>query len=179
MTTSSGKHNAQKFLSVEFLGEVILLIVVGAVFAYMLWDSREWGTGAWLLPRITIAFGIPFWLWRIVSLFRTRIYNPDAQIMDTGFLEADADGSVVARRWVKLVGSTAGLLFGIWLFGFHVAVPGYTILYLTVFGNAKWYWALLPAIFFEAIMIFIYGNILMAEWHTPLVIEWWNAIQSN
>ena len=67
MTTSdSEKTNSQKFLSVEFLGEVVLLAVVGAVFAYMLWDSQEWGTGAWLLPRITIAFGIPFWVWRIV-----------------------------------------------------------------------------------------------------------------
>ena len=96
MTTSdSEKTNSQKFLSVEFLGEVVLLAVVGAVFAYMLWDSQEWGTGAWLLPRITIAFGIPFWVWRIVSLFRTRISDPDAQIMDTGFLEADADHNVV------------------------------------------------------------------------------------
>ena len=180
MTTSdSEKTNSQKFLSVEFLGEVVLLAVVGAVFAYMLWDSQEWGTGAWLLPRITIAFGIPFWVWRIVSLFRTRISDPDAQIMDTGFLEADADNNVVAKRWIKLVGSTAGLLIGIWLFGFHVAVPGYTVLYLMVFAGAKWYWAILPAIFFEAIMIFIYGDILMAEWNTPLVVEWWNAFQAN
>ncbi|MQF86248.1 MAG: hypothetical protein FI734_02115 [SAR202 cluster bacterium] len=177
MTTS--KSNSKKIFDTELLGEVILLVVVGAVFAYMLWDSRDWGTGAWLLPRITIFFGIPFWLWRVISLFKNRITDPDLQIMDTGFLESDADGKVLMYRWIKLLGSTAALLIGIWFFGFHVAVPAYTILYLMIFGNAKWYWAVLPAIFFEAIMIFIYGDILMAEWNTPLVVEWWNAFQSN
>ena len=66
-----------------------------------------------------------------------------------------------------------------WLVGFHVAIPAYTILYLTIFAKMKWYWTIIPAVFFESIIVFIYGNLLLAEWNTPVVLEWWNAARGN
>ena len=189
MTTSKANETAiprSRFLSVEFIGEVILLAAVGAFFVYMWLDSvdweagplswlpwqLDWGNGGWLLPRIAILFGTPFWFWRAVSLFRAGASSEGGQIMDTGFLETDDDPAAVARRWVLLIGTTGGLLVSLWMLGFHIAVPAYTILYLIVFGKVKWYWTIIPAVFFEIIIIAIYGYILLAEWGTPVARDW-------
>ena len=56
--------------------------------------------------------------------------------------------------------------------GFHIAIPVYTVLYLVVFGKMKWYWTIIPAIFFEIIIVAIYGYILLAEWGTPVARDW-------
>lgn len=184
--TNEAAASRSRFTSLEFIGEVILLIAVGAFMVYMYWDSLpedsgalgwlpwnlDWSSGAWLLPRITILFAIPFWFWRAVSLFQAGASSAGGQIMDTGFLETDDDSAVVARRWVLLIGSTAALLVGVWLFGFHIAIPIYTILYLVIFGRMKWYWTIIPAVFFEIIIIAIYGYILLAEWGTPVARDW-------
>ena len=180
MTTprSELSERVGRFRSVEVLGEMVLLAFVGATFAYMLWESRNWGTGAWLLPRITIFFGTPFWIWRVVALARnTFATGGSTQIMDTGFLVTDDPPSVVARRWVMLIATTSGLLFGIWLLGFHVMVPLYVASYLIFLGKVRWWIALLAASFYEAVIVGIYGELLLAAWNRPLVLDWFDAIR--
>ena len=199
MTTSNADGAAirqSRFLTLEFVGEVVLLVVVAAFFIYMWLDSvdweagsfawlpwqMEWDNGGWLLPRITILFGTPFWFWRAISLFRAGASTEGGMIMDTGFLVTDDPPSVIARRWVRIFGTTLGIMVGAWVFGFHIAVPAYTILYLIIFGKVKWYWTIIPAVFFEVIIIGIYGYILLAEWGTPVAREWpiiggiWDAV---
>lgn len=187
MTTQTGNSapGRSRFTSMEFIGEVVLLAAVAAFFIYMYldsveWDERafewlpwmlDWSDGAWRLPRMAVLFGTPFWFWRAYRLFRAG-QSSTSQIMDTGFLETDDDPAVVARRWIQLIGTTAGLLIGVWVFGFHIAIPVYTVLYLVILGKVKWYWAVLPAIFFETVIIGIYGYILLAEWGTPVAREW-------
>lgn len=189
MTTSNAAEKAiprNRFLTVEFIGEVVLLAAVGAFFVYMYLDSvdweagslpwlpwrLDWGDGGWLLPRIAILFGMPFWFWRAVSLFQAGASTEGSQIMDTGFLETDDAPATIALRWVQLLGTTGALLVGLWVFGFHLAVPVYTVLYLVIFGKMKWYWTLIPAVFFEIIVVGIYGYILLAEWGTPVARDW-------
>ena len=110
--TGKGFGEWSRLLSMEFIGEVLLLALVGATFLYMLWDSQSWGTGAWLLPRIAIAFGMPLWVWRVASLFRQGMSDEGGQIMDTGFLDIEDSPAVVAGRWAQLVGTTGALLAG-------------------------------------------------------------------
>ena len=189
MTTSDANAATaprSRFTSIEFLGEVVLLAAVAVFFVYMWLDSvdwevgslawlpweMEWDNGGWLLPRIAILFGTPFWFWRAALLFKAGASSTTGQIMDTGFLETDDDPLVVLRRWVQLIGTTGALLAGCWIFGFHIAVPVYTVLYLVIFGKVKWYWTLIPAVFFEIIIVGIYGYILLSEWGTPVAREW-------
>ena len=188
MTSRSNSVAAprSRFLTVEFIGEVVLLAAVGTFFVYMYLDSVDWETGplswlpwrldwdngGWLLPRIAILFGTPFWFWRAVSLFQAGKSSEGGQIMDTGFLETDDDPAVVAWRWMLLIGTTGGLLVGLWVFGFHIAVPAYTVLYLVIFGKVKWYWTIIPAVFFEIIIVGIYGYLLLSEWGTPVARDW-------
>ncbi len=168
---ASPERKTNRLLSIELIGEVILLVGVGAFFIYMLLDSRDWGLGAQILPWIAIGVGAPFLLWRAVSLFRTGL-SETGQIMDTGFLETDDPPAVVARRWALLILSTAGLLIGVWTLGFHAGIPLYTILYLIILGNTRWYWTVPPAAFFLAVIIFIYGQLLLSEWNIPHWVDW-------
>lgn len=189
MTTSNANGAAaprSRFTSIEFIGEVILLAAVAAFFIYMWLDSvppdadalgwlpwrMEWDNGGWLLPRIAVLFGTPFWFWRAYLLFKAGASSTTGQIMDTGFLETDDDPTMVLWRWIQLIGTTGALLVGLWVFGFHIAVPAYTILYLIIFGKVKWYWTIIPAVFFEIIIVGIYGYILLSEWGTPVAREW-------
>ena len=166
-----------RFRSAEFIGEAVLLAFTGFVFFYMLWDSLNWARGAWLLPRLTIAFGLPFWVWRVVELARPpRRSAPQGQIMDTGFLGGDDEPWIVAGRWVRVIGSTAGLLVGIWVLGYHVTIPLYTFVYLVVWGKMKWQYALLPGIFLELVM-YGYTKILYAEWNRPLILDMLDSIR--
>ena len=199
MTTSNGNGAAapgNRFTSLEFIGEVILLIIVGAFFVYMYLDSvpedaealgwlpwqLEWDNGGWLLPRIAVLFGAPLWFWRAAALFRAGASTEGGQIMDTGFLETTESTSVVALRWVQLLGTTGGLLVGAWVFGFHIMVPVYTVAYLVILGKVKWYWTILAAIFFEGVILFIYGYLLLSEWGSPPAQNWpiigdiWNVV---
>lgn len=160
-----------RLLSIEFVGEIILLIGVAAFFVYMSADSVEWGLGAQILPWIACGSGM-FFLWlRIVAIFRSGLAETGL-IMDTGFLETDDSPAVVAGRWLLLVLTTAALLVGVWTLGFHVGIPLYTILYLVVLGKVPWRWAVPPAVFFLAVVMLIYGQLLLSEWNTPHWVEW-------
>ena len=198
MTSVNGNGAAPRshFLTLEFIGEVFLLAIVAALFVYMYLDSVEWDEGSlqwlpwrldwsdggWLLPRITILFGTPFWFWRAVSLFRAGASTTGGQIMDTGFLDTDDPATTIAWRWIRIFGTTAGLMIGVWVLGFHIAVPAYTMFYLIMFGKMKWYWTIVPAVFFELVIVGIYGYILLAEWGTPVARDWpiigsiWDAV---
>ena len=180
MSSRQGEASAprSRYLSLEFMGEAMLLAFAGFLFFYMLWESRDWRMGAWLLPRLTIAFGLPFWIWRVVALIRPpKETGPAGQIMDTGFLASEDEPAVVARRWVRVIGTTAALLGGVWLFGFHVTVPAYAFLYLVIFAKVKWYWAVLPGIFYEAVIVGLYTNVLLAQWNRPAILELLDAIR--
>ncbi len=170
-SSEPGKSRMGRLLSIEVIGEIVLLAGVGAFFVYMFLDSWNWGLGAQILPWIAIGMGAPLWVWRVVSLFRAGL-SEGSQIMDTGFLETDDPPAVVARRWVILILSTTGLLLSVWTLGFHVGIPLYTILYLIILGNMRWYWTVIPAAFFLAVIMFIYGQLLLAEWNVPHWIDW-------
>ena len=166
-----------RFLSVEFLGEIILLAFVGWFFFYMLWESQDWGRGAWLMPRIVIFTGIPFWIWRVVALFRTQIQDKgDSRIMDMGFLQTDVGADVMRRRWIQLISTTVGLLVGLWLLGYHVGVPLYVATYLLVYGKVKWWIALGAVLFFETVIVVVYDNILLSAWNRPIVQPFYDLL---
>jgi hypothetical protein len=175
-TTPSSKS---KYLSTSFLGEVVLLAFVGWFFVYMLWVSQEWGRGAWLMPRIVVISGIPFWIWRVVTLFKAQISSEGGQIMDMGFLEADATPAQLRMRWVQLLGTTGALLVGLMIFGYHIGVPLYVATYLMVLGKVKWWFAAGTVLFFETVIVGVYDNILLSEWNRPLIQPFYDLFCSS
>ena len=160
-------HSRRRRISMEAVGEIVLLAIVGAFFAYMLWESFRWSTGVWLMPRIAILLGIPFWLARVVALFRPTTASP-TQIMDTGFW-LGSDPRAEGIRFVQISGWIVLLYLGIWMFGFHLALPIGIFAYLYHYGRAGWFWSSVASLAFVSLIVGVYDLLLHTFWHEPVV----------
>lgn len=59
------------WLSIAVLGEILLLLLSGGLFLYLLIASFTWADDAGkLMPRIAVAIGAPFWLVRLAAILR-------------------------------------------------------------------------------------------------------------
>ena len=179
MSKETSEPTKSKYLSTEVLGAVFVLAVVGWFFFYMLWSSQDWGRGGWLMPRIVVFTGIPFWVWRVISLFKAQIQSDSGQIMDMGFLKTDVSAEVYRRRWILLLSTTLGLLVGVYVLGYHIGIPLYVASYLMILGKVKWWVAAGAVVFFETVIIVVYDNILLSEWNVPLVQGFYDLFCSD
>lgn len=159
-----------RLLSLEVGGELLLLILVTAFFVYMLVDSMRWKLGASIIPWFAIALGTPFLMLRFLSILRPArgsLAGPATQIMDIGF-GTSSDGQA-KQRLIRIVGHILLLYVGIWLVGFHVALPILTGLYLYIYGRAGLLWSIVVALLFLALIVGVYDELLHARWHEPLI----------
>jgi hypothetical protein len=174
--TAAGSPRASRFavlrtLSAEIVLETILMLLVGALFAYMLLDSVPWHPDVARLPRIASGTGLV--ILAIYVVRRVRSYgkpSEKAQILDLGFDEEGLDQRTIVTRTLRFILTTVGLFVGCWLIGFHSAIPLYVFAYLVKWGNVRWYWALAAAAFFEAYMLVAYDLTIQALWPVPALI---------
>lgn len=159
----------RKRLSLEVLGEIVLLVIVAAFFAYLFISSLNWTLGAALTPRIAVALGMPFLIYRMVLLLRHTQASP-AQIMDMGF-RIGTDPTAERARLVRIALFIVGLYFAIWMVGFHLALPAGMFFYLMVYGRAGIVWSLLISLIFLAIIIGLYDSVLRMHWHQPVLYQ--------
>ena len=113
---------ARRGFSVEVVGEIILLAIVGSFFVYMFVESFGWPEGSALMPRIAIALGTPFWVARLITLVRSTRETSSEMIMDLGFRTGE-DPRGERMRFVRICLFIVGLYAAIWLVGFHIALP--------------------------------------------------------
>lgn len=157
-------------LTLEVLGEIILLIAVGAMFAYLFIESFNWPPGSALMPRITVAIGTPFWFWRLFRLIKSTQEVPSRQIMDLGFRTgADPQGERV--RFFRITAYILGLYLAIWLLGFHIALPVGVAFYAYVYGRVGWIWSAVIGVVFLALILGVYDHFLAATWHEPPLLK--------
>jgi hypothetical protein len=146
--------------------EAILMLFCLALFVFMLVESVKWNPGVALLPRIASSLGLIVLVVYAVQRFRPR---SQGQIMDMGFNEEGLTRSTVLERTLRFVLTTAAFFVGIWLVGFHVAVPIYMVLYLIVYGKVRWWAALLSAVGFLIFMVVAYDIVIRSVWPEPVV----------
>ena len=159
-------------IPLEIVGEIPLLAIVGGFFVYLFLESLSWPLGAALMPRIAVIVGFPFLIIRVITLLR-RTVAQQGQIMDMGFsIGIDPKGE--ARRFVRIYAFIVGLYLAIWLFGFHVALPLGMFFYLFVYGRVGWIASIAVSLFFLALIIGVYDNVLHVSWHEPLILRIWN-----
>ena len=159
---------SRHWFSVEFLGEVILLGFTGAFFVYMFVDTLDMPLDAKLLPWGAVGAGTVFWLLCVENLFRWNGVSSSEQIMDTGFL-AGEDPKGELQRLTRISLFIAALYLGIWLFGFHVAVPLGVFVYLYRYGRAGWIWSSFAGLAFAALIVGVFDWTLHVPWHDPVV----------
>ena len=141
---------------------------VVVLFAWALWEAREWGFRARLFPWTLGFTGLAFALMQL-----------DLDI--TGFLrkgsvglpqEADNETAMVVRRTAGITGWLLGFFFAIWLLGFSIAVPVATFLYLKVGAREKWLISIVLTLvaFGSFYGLFVYS--LSVPFPQGLLLEW-------
>jgi hypothetical protein len=158
-------------VSLEILGEIVLLGCVGAFFIYFFVQSFRWPLGTALMPRIAVIIGITFLIIRVMILMRCTLEQREG-IMDTGFRLGD-DPEREARSFVRICAFIVGLYLAIWVFGFHLALPAGMFVYLFFFGRVGWVGSTLVALCFLAFIVGVYDNVLHVSWHEPLILKLW------
>jgi hypothetical protein len=158
-------------ISLEIMGEVILLACVGALFVYVFVQSFSWPLGTALMPRIAVIIGVPFLIARGISLAR-RTVEQQERIMDTGFRLGD-DPKREAQNFVRICTFIVGLYLAIWVFGFHIALPAGMFLYLFFCGRVGWIRSTVVSLCFLAFIVGVYDNVLHVSWHEPLILKFW------
>jgi hypothetical protein len=161
-------------VSLETIGEMVLLALVGGFFVYLFVESLQWPLGSALMPWITVGIGMPFWVYRVLVLI-LRAGEAPGQIMDIGF-RTGSDPVGERGRFVRIALFILGLYLGIWLFGFHVALPLGMLIYVRVYGQLSWLGSLSVALLFLILLVGVYDKLLNATWHEPLVWQWFGAM---
>ena len=162
-------------VTLEVIGETILLLFVAGLFTAMFIESFSWPLGASLAPRIAIIGGTPFLLLRVAHLVRVSLRRRQtnvavSQIMDAGF-RIDGDPQVVRQRLLRGIAAIVALYVGIWVIGFHIMVPLWVFVYMYFIGKARFIWAAVWSLIFAAVIIWVYGKLLLTLWHDPLVFR--------
>ncbi|MEE8518419.1 MAG: hypothetical protein V3S98_04780 [Dehalococcoidia bacterium] len=164
--------------------EGLFLVAVGTVFIMMLVAARGWPAGAALYPTVSAVLGLPLLGVHVVmrirgSLSRQADKRGDspatAQILDIGFDDSRVEPGVARMRTLRMVATTTGLFVGIWLFGFHLAIPVYVFTMLATLGRVRWWRALFIALSMVALMIVAYDVLLNTPWNDPVVFRWFRA----
>lgn len=155
------------------MAEVFFLTLVGAFFTYLLLESWEWPLGAAFLPRLVTGLGLVLLVFYIVSRVRQTDERGKrtSRILDIGFTDAGLDRQVILARMARFFGSTAALFLGVWLVGFHIALPVYVFLYLFIYGRVRWWWAFAAALSFEAALVGLYDQVLHTSWNEPVLLK--------
>ena len=110
--------------------------------------GKDWPLTAARLPFLaSIAGIIVVTLYALVHLIQAPSTG-ERKIMDIGRTKTGDDRSTVLRRTFKALGSTVGFVFSIWLVGFQITVPIYIFLYLWIFGQTRWWQALIGSLLF-------------------------------
>jgi hypothetical protein len=137
---------------------------------YFLLASFSWVLESALFPRTASIAALTLLTLYFANRTLRRVEDGGAaQLMDIGRIRSDLPTSLVRRRLGLSALSIVALVGCIWLFGFHVAIPVYVFLYEWLVGRMRWWFALIPAILFEVLLIQFYDRMLYTTWHTPIL----------
>ncbi len=163
-------RTALRGLTMEVVGEIVLLAIVGGLFVYMFIESFSWPEGSALMPRIAIGLGTPFWIARLIVLIRSAKETSSEMIMDLGF-RTGSDPRAERMRFARICFSILGLYAAIWLVGFHIAIPLWVFFYVLVYGRAGWIWSAVVGLLFLGLIVGVYDRFLNATWHDPPLLR--------
>jgi hypothetical protein len=161
-------RSAPGLVRADVAAELIFLGLVAVIFVYFLVDARSWPIGAALLPTVVACAGMVLLGLHIAARLRPST-RPARQILDIAFGSLDVDEREQRVRTARMLCSILLLFLGIWLVGFHVALPTYVFAYLLFFGHVRWWWAVTAAVVFELLILGVYDRALHTAWNTPVL----------
>ncbi len=162
----------------RFQSKMLFTLFAVAVFTYVAFAARNWPLGARLFPW---AIGIPMAVLSLVQLgvelYRSGRRTDHEEISYTADLQVDwdVDTSVVLRNAASFFCWLLGLVLGVWLIGFFLSVPLFTILYLKFQAQERWLLSLILTAATFAFLVGLFELILHVPWPQPL-LPWPEAI---
>jgi TctA family transporter len=161
---------AQTAAPVSLWAPILTLFVTG-LFVWSVWQGQEWSFRTRLFPW---AIGIPGMILALLQL------NLDI----TGVLKTSRQRLAkktapsllpVVRRTVDICSWILGFFFGIWIFGFSIAVPLMTFLYLKAGAKERWPITLVLTLLAWGAFygLFIYS--LHVPFPRGLIFEWFRS----
>jgi putative tricarboxylic transport membrane protein len=147
--------------------EPIFTLSLIVLFAWMIWEARDWWFRTKLFPW---AIGAPGFALALVQLGlditafgRTRALRQKKR--------PDPTRSLAARRTATIVGWILGFFFAIWLLGFSYAVPLMTLLYLK-FAREKWPISVILTLLAWGAFYGLFDYSLHVPFPPGLIFEW-------
>ncbi len=154
--------------------EMVFLVLLGVGIGWVAFRLSGLPREATLFPKVVLGFAIVAWVGYVADRLWLGVRNirGQGQILDVGFFgQSDVARRTLTFRILKFWGSVGGLILGIWIVGFHIAVPVFVGVYLIVFARVKPWWALIAAVPYFLALVFIYDRFLYVAWNEPLLTQ--------
>ena len=151
---------------------VIFNLFLTAAFAYIVWSASDWRFGARMFPW---AIGIPALGLTILQLIieQIRAHRPARPEDVSGVMDLPVDPDTppmeVARRAGISFAWVFGLFFGIWIFGFLVAIPLFVFSYIIIMAKARWYESLFYVALILIMMLGLFHYTINIPWLIPII----------
>jgi TctA family transporter len=123
---------------IHFGSAALFTLVLIAVLAWALWQSRNFGYRAGLFPWV---IGTPTLILAFFQLARDLVgkqKKAHAGFVETAEGRVEVAPKLARQRTILIILWTVGFFLAIWLIGFSYAVPLTIFLYLKFAGNEKW-----------------------------------------
>jgi hypothetical protein len=157
---------------------VITLVLLG-VFVYVVFEALSWPTRSQLAPLTLAALGVLFCLLKLAQLVVANVRHRRAvSVSEPAVVPAGGSSDVVVgededddtsldyaftsssrQTWTRVLLWIVGFFVALYLAGFYVVVPLFSVAYLAVEGRVRLRWALLAAVITGGL---IYGVFALA-----------------
>jgi putative tricarboxylic transport membrane protein len=132
------KAEASSHGGIHFGTTAFFTLVLIAILALALWQSRNFGYRAGLFPWV---IGTPTLILAFFQLARDLVGKQKkvrAELAESAGGRVEVAPKLARQRTISIILWTAGFFLAIWLIGFSYAVPLTIFLYLKFAGNEKW-----------------------------------------
>ena len=148
--------------------------VLAAGLAAGIYTAKDWPVETRLLPWVV---GVPGLLLALIQLTLDLVARGRTEETPaTDLIDLPTDRSlppeVVMRRVSAFYGWFLGLVAGVWLFGFFIAVPAFVFLYLLLRAQEKWWSALIYTGATLGFLWLVFEEILRVLWPQGAVLFW-------
>jgi hypothetical protein len=150
--------------------DALFRLAIGAGFAYMIvaglgMPKTSFGSPG-LYPTFVGSIGLVMWsglhiqaFWRTVSKHTHR-----GRIFDIAYEFSDIPPRVVRQRTLQTFAMVGGLMLGVWLISFQLAVPLFLFVALRILGKSSWRMAIASMVVLELLIVVLFGDIAHVAW---------------
>lgn len=156
--------------------EALLSLLFALLGGWAVLEASKWSFSASLFPWLA---GIPLFALSIV-LLAFNLLNPTSsggRALDFKFSE-NVEPAVARARALGIIAWLFGFALGIWILGFHIAIPVVMFLYLKVQGRETWLLSLSLAAVAYLFFWGIFDNLMKLPVPEPRLWIWIERVAS-